>query len=141
MTRYAIDAPVALALARDGLAAPADDQLVGPSVLRSDALALLFGAYRAGEVDARAARATLDGLAAQRIRLLGDRVSRAEAWRIADRLGWDAIGPAEYLAVARLQADVLVSDDPVLARAAEGLVPVVGARELTRRAVRREAGE
>ena len=42
--------------------------------------------------------------------------------RIAARLDWDEIAPAEVLAVASLQADVLVTDDPVLAAAAEGVV-------------------
>lgn len=82
--------------------------------------------------DVRAARLTeadgrrqLEQLAALKIRLLGDRVSRATAWKLADRLGWDEIGPAEYLAVATLQADALVTDDPQLAAAADGIVEIV----------------
>jgi len=67
-----------------------------------------------------------------KIRLLGDRVSRATAWRIAERLGWDDIGPAEYLAVASLQADALVTEDDRLASAAHGIVEVVGYQALTR---------
>jgi len=61
-----------------------------------------------------------------KIRLLGDRVSRARAWELAERLGWPDTQPAEYLAVAALQADVLVTDDHTLATAALGLVTVVG---------------
>ena len=67
-----------------------------------------------------------------KIRLLGDRVSRATAWKLADRLGWDDIGPAEYLAVATLQADALVTDDEALASAAAGIVGVVSYDALTR---------
>jgi len=43
--------------------------------------------------------------------LLGDRVSRRTAWRIALEHGWDTIGDAEYLAVTQLQADVLITID------------------------------
>ena len=67
-----------------------------------------------------------------KIRLLGDRVSRATAWKIAAALGWDDIGDAEYLAVASLQADALVTDDESLAAAAEGIVPVAAYEDLTR---------
>lgn len=59
-----------------------------------------------------------------KIRLLGDRVSRRTAWRIARERGWDAIGDAEYVAVTRLQADALIAMDASLARRATGIVPV-----------------
>ena len=59
-----------------------------------------------------------------RIRLLGDRLSRGTAWRIAEQLGWDDIVNAEYSAVAKLQADALVTDDDALAGEAAGIVPV-----------------
>ncbi len=140
MTRYAIDAPSVLGLIRHGVRLPEADRLVGPTLLRSDALALLYRAVRAGELDERDGRETLAGLAALRIRLLGDRVSRATAWRIAADLGWDALGPAEYLAVATLQADLLVTDDPLLASAADGLVPVLPLAALLARAARPDPG-
>ncbi|MEV7972014.1 hypothetical protein [Cellulomonas sp. NPDC089187] len=110
MTRYAIDAPVALELIRhgSGRSLPAGDSLVGPAVLRSDVLVLLYA------LPDDTGRALLDELAALRLRLLGDRVSRAVAWRIARELGWSDPRPAEYLAVAQLQADVLVTADPQL---------------------------
>jgi predicted nucleic acid-binding protein len=59
-----------------------------------------------------------------KMRLLGDRVSRRTAWRIAREQGWDSMGDAEYLAVTRLQADALVTIDEALARRADGIVPV-----------------
>jgi predicted nucleic acid-binding protein len=64
----------------------------------------------------------LDGITTMRIRLLGDRVSRATAWSIAERLGWDDTRAAEYVAVAKLQADAFVTLDAELARAIEGVV-------------------
>ena len=132
MTRYAIDAEVAIRLIRDGSDADQRHQLVGPSVLRSQALSLLFRDVRAARLSEAEGRRQLERLAAMKIRLLGDRVSRATAWKLADRLGWDDIGPAEYLAVATLQADALVTDDEALASAAVGIVAVVSYDVMTR---------
>lgn len=124
MTRYAIDAPTALRLVEEGSPIAAAHSLVGPAVLRSHALQTLYTAVRAGELGEKEGRAALEGLAGLRIRLLGDRVSRATAWRLAADLDWDDTAPAEYLAVAILQADALVTDDPVLVAAADGRIPV-----------------
>lgn len=57
-----------------------------------------------------------------RIRLLADRVSRAKAWEIAEQLDWDDISMAEYVAVAKLQADAFVTLDADLARQVDGIV-------------------
>lgn len=126
MTRYAIDAAVAITVVRDALTVAPEHQLVGPNLLRSDALALLYDEVRRGVLTEPEGRRLLEGIASLRIRLLGDRVSRATAWQIAARLGWAQTYRAEYLAVARLQADALVTTDPELVRAAESVVPVVG---------------
>ena len=67
----------------------------------------------------------------ERLRLLGDRVSRAVAFKLARQLDLDAIGPAEYLAVASLQSDALVTDDPALRAAADGIVPLARFEDLT----------
>lgn len=74
----------------------------------------------------------LESVTAVKMRLLGDRVSRATAWRIARELGRDEIGDAEHLAVARLQADALVTDDPDLRAAAAGLVALAPFEDLLR---------
>ena len=50
---------------------------------------------------------------------------RRTAWRIAFEEGWPSTYDAEYLAVATLQADALVADNPALAAKAAGRVPVV----------------
>ena len=54
-----------------------------------------------------------------KMRLLGDRVSRRVAWKIAREQGWETIYDAEYLAITRLQADALVTVDPALAAKAK----------------------
>jgi predicted nucleic acid-binding protein len=70
------------------------------------------------------ARIMLDRLTTMRIRLLGDRVSRATAWKVAEQLGWDDTANAEYVAVAQLQADAFVTLDTDLARAVSGIVTI-----------------
>jgi hypothetical protein len=59
-----------------------------------------------------------------KVRLLGDRVSRAVAWRMAREHGMDSATAAEHLALTRLQADFFVSVDPAARARAEGIVPV-----------------
>jgi hypothetical protein len=58
-----------------------------------------------------------------KIRLLGDRVSRRTAWQLAMTHDWATIHAAEYLAVARLQADALVTEDPQFLAHVRDLVP------------------
>ena len=58
------------------------------------------------------------------MRLLGDRVSRRTAWKIAREQGWNTTYDAEYLAVTKLQADALVTVDPALAAKAKDIVPL-----------------
>jgi predicted nucleic acid-binding protein len=122
MTRIAIDARTAIRLVREQVVVPPEHQLVAPTLLRSQVLQLLYRDARSGALTEAEARTLLDGVTALRIRLLGDRVSRAVAWRVASRLGWDDTADAEYVAVAQLQADVLVTLDPELARQVEGVV-------------------
>jgi predicted nucleic acid-binding protein len=65
-----------------------------------------------------------------KVRLLGDRVSRRTAWKIAREHGWSTLRDAEYLAVTRLQADALVTVDADLAARAANIVPVVAVAAL-----------
>jgi predicted nucleic acid-binding protein len=131
MTRFAIDAPTAVRLLEDGVDLPAEHALVAPALLKSQVLERLFQDVRDGRRDERQAQELLRGLATMRIRLLSDRVSRGTAWRIATELRLPVTWPAEYLAVTRLQADVLVTEDEDLLRAAEaGGVPTTASATL-----------
>ena len=123
MTRFAIDAPTAIRLVREGVTVPTTHQLVAPNLLRSQALSSLYRDARAGRLSEDEAAALLHGITTMRIRLLGDRVSRAVAWRIAKQLDWDDTTNAEYVAVAKLQADVFVTLDAELARKVVSIVP------------------
>lgn len=122
MTRFGIDALTAIRIARESVAVPESHKLVAPNRLPSDAMSVLYRAAREGNESAAEARRILDGITTMGIRLLGDRVSRATAWRVAEKLGWDDTTRAEYVAVAQLQADAFVTLDPELAMAADGVV-------------------
>jgi predicted nucleic acid-binding protein len=131
MTRYAIDPSTTLRIIREGVVVSDAHQLVAPNALRSQVMSSLYALTRSGEINASEARALLDRLTELRIRLLGDRMSRGTAWRLATKLGWDDTAPAEYIAVAQLQADALVTLDDNLAQRADGLVPLAPFEALT----------
>ena len=130
MTRFVIGPDVALLLARDGAAVADEHQLVAPTLLRSQVLALLYQSVRRGDVTQADAGRQLDYVRGLRIRLLGDRVLQRHAWSLAEQLGWDDTFDAEYVALARLQADALVTLDAELARAVEGLVTLAAPQAL-----------
>jgi predicted nucleic acid-binding protein len=130
MARYVIDAPTLLHLVDNALAVDRSHQLVAPNIIRSEALQLLLRDVRRGERTDRAALEAHERITELKMRLLGDRVSRATAWRIARQEDWDTLRDAEYLAVTRLQADALVTVDPDLAAKAENVVPVASLQAL-----------
>ena len=120
--RYAIDALSAIRLVREGVVVSESHQLVAPKSLQTQAMSRLYRRVRAGLLDSDEARSILDGITTMRIRLLGDRVSRGRAWRIAEQLNWDEIGDAEFVAVATLQADAFVTLDEKLAAQVKDIV-------------------
>ena len=124
MARYVIDAPTLLHIVVNDLDVGSDHQLVAPNLIRSQALTLLLDDVRNGDITEDEALRRHDRLTELKMRLLGDRVSRRTAWRIAHSMGWDTTFDAEYLAVCQLQADALVTIDPTLAAKAEGIVPL-----------------
>jgi predicted nucleic acid-binding protein len=131
MTRYVIDAPTLLHLVANGVPVSPKHQLVAPSLIRSQALSLLLEAVRNGDLTEAVALQHHERLTELKIRLLGDRVSRRTAWKIALEQGWETTYDAEYLAVTRIQADALVTVDSALATKATGLVPLAQLRALT----------
>lgn len=130
MARYVVDPPTLLAIVRDEITLNDHHQLVAPNSLRSHALELLYRESAAGTLPSADARALHQRMTELKVRLLGDRVSRWTAWTIASEQGWPSLTDAEYLAVARLQADALATVDPAMAARAEGIVPVVPASAL-----------
>ena len=131
MGRYVIDAPTLLHLITEGVEVNPQHQLVAPTLIRSEALALLFAAVRRGDLTESEALQHHERITELKMRLLGDRVSRRTAWKIAREQGWETTLDAEYLAVTRLQADALVTIDPGLAAKARDVVPVAPLVALT----------
>jgi predicted nucleic acid-binding protein len=132
MTRYVIDAPTLLHIVSTGIEVNAAHQLVAPNAIRSQALSLLLTAVRDGDLTESAALQRHDRITEVKMRLLGDRMSRRTAWKIARTQGWDSLDEAEYIAVTRLQADALVTVDPALAAKAGNLVPLAAVEALGR---------
>ena len=130
MRRYVIDAPTLLHLVEHEVPVGADVQLVGPNSIRSEALELLLRDVAAGRRTDRDALALHELLTGVKMRLLGDRVTRGVAWRIARERGWTDLRVAEHLAMTRNAADALVTVDPALAAAAADVVPVASLTDL-----------
>lgn len=124
MSRYAIDALTLLHIVAANISLSQKHQLVAPNLIRSQALTLLLMAVRRGEMDEEVALHHQERISELKMRLLGDRVSRRTAWNIAREQGWDSTYDAEYIAVAKLQADALVTVDPKMAALAQGIVRV-----------------
>ena len=131
MTRYVIDAPTLLHLVAEGVEVSPEHQLVAPNIIRSQALSLLLAGVRQGDITEAVALQRHERFTELKMRLLGDRVSRRTAWRIAMENGWETTFDAEYLAVAKLQADALVTIDAELATKADGVVPLAPVEALS----------
>ena len=130
MGRYVIDAQTLLQLVDRHAAVDPSHQLVTPTRIRSEALELLLSDVNQGVRQERDALDAHTRMTELKLRLLGDRMSRGTAWKIAREHGWPTLRDAEYLAVTRLQADALVTVDPGLAAKAEGVVPVAPLQSL-----------
>jgi predicted nucleic acid-binding protein len=126
VTRFIVDCGVVLRIAEEGIEPAPGHQLLAPTLLRSQTLSALHEAVHRGELAPDVALARLEEITRLitklPIRLLGDAVLRRNAWRYADRLGWEDTYTAEYVALTHLQGDALVTLDAELARSLEGVV-------------------
>jgi predicted nucleic acid-binding protein len=131
MTRFVIDAPTLLHLVANNVHISPSHQIVAPNLIRSQALSLLLEAVRHGDLTEDLALQHHERLTELKMRLLGDRVSRRTAWRIARERDLETTFDAEYLAVTKLQADALVTVSPALAIKAKGVVRLAPVEALT----------
>lgn len=122
MARYVVDCEVLLRIAAGEVEVAAGHQLLAPTLVRSQALAAMYGAARRGEISAAEGRARVQRINSLKVRFLGDKVLQATAWEIAEQLGWETTSDAEYVALTRLQADAFVTADAKLAGAVSGVV-------------------
>lgn len=132
MPRYVIDAPTLLHVIDNDLSLDPEHQLVAPNSIRSEALQLLLRDVRRGHRLEMTALQIHERITELKMRLLGDRVSRGTAWKLAREHDWDSLREAEYLAITQLQADALVTIDPGLAARAENVVPLAPLQSLLR---------
>ena len=122
MTRFVIDCDTLLRIAAGEIEVAAGHQLVAPTLVRSQALSALYEAARRGDISADEGIERVTRINSLKVRFLGDKVLQRNAWKIADELGWETTYDAEFVALARLQADAFVTSDNDLARAVSGLV-------------------
>ena len=122
MTRFVVDCETLLRIAAGEIEVAAEHKLVAPTLVRSQALAALYQAARRGDISAAEGRERVRRINSMKVRFLGDKVLQAQAWKIADQLGWDTTYDAEYVALTQLQADAFVTSDRELARTVAALV-------------------
>jgi predicted nucleic acid-binding protein len=127
-----IDASIALsaALSRDGFARIAGLDLVAPPLLWSETLSTLREHAWRREISPDQADASRAALLAAPVRRRAPRRLYAEAWQVAEHLGWAKTYDAEYVALARLLGCRLLTRDARLRRGAARLVDAVGPTEL-----------
>lgn len=117
-----LDANVALAAAARGdFTRLGEEELVAPPLLWPEARSALHVALVRGIVSEELALRSLAALESGSVRERRHRRLGAEAWRIADELGWAKTYDAEYLALGLLLGAALVTFDRRMQRAAERL--------------------
>jgi len=127
-----VDASIAVpaCLSQAGFSVLPDDDLAAPALLWSETRSVLHELLLRREItadDGDAARRALDDAP---LRKVDDGRLGAEAWRIADALGWAKTYDAEYVALAHLLGCRLVTLDTRLRRGADRLGLVVTIDEL-----------
>jgi len=124
VTRFVVDAGVVIHVVSEGIEVAAGNELLAPTLIRSQVLSRLHEAVTTGELPADVALTRLRAAWRLPIRLLGDAVLRRRAWDLATSLGWEETYAAEYLALTQLQGDAFVTLDDSLASAAARVVRV-----------------
>jgi predicted nucleic acid-binding protein len=122
MTRFVVDCETLLRIAAREVEVATEHQLVAPTLVRSQALAALYGAARTGDISAAEGIDRVTRINSLKVRFLGDKVLQRQAWKVADQLGWETTYEAEYVALTMLQADAFVTSNRQLARAVSSLV-------------------
>lgn len=128
----AIDASTAIyaALSTDGFDRLNSYQLVAPPLLWSEAISVLREHAWRGEISQSQAEASRAALLDAPIRRRVPRRLYAEAWQVAEDLGWAKTYDAEYVALARLLGCRLLTRDARLRRGASHLAEVIGPMDL-----------
>jgi predicted nucleic acid-binding protein len=127
-----VDAAVVVTacLAETGFEPLAKEQLVAPYLMWSEASSVLHELKWRKEISTQLAEIALERLATAAVSGRRPKGLIAEAWRIADQLGWAKTYDAEYLALAQLLKCRFVTTDAKLKAAASRLLNVIGPADL-----------
>jgi predicted nucleic acid-binding protein len=127
-----VDASVVITacLAEAGLEPIARDDLVAPHLMWSEASSVLHELRWRREISGELARIAFDRLAGASVSPRRPKGLVAEAWRIADDLGWAKTYDAEYLALARMLKCSLLTTDSKLKSVGANIVRVIGPGDL-----------
>ena len=124
MSRYVIDLGAMLHILDSEEHLTTEHMLLAPTLIRSQVLDALYQHVQRDLLSKSEARRRLDRFAQMKLRYLGDKVLRNQAWKVAEQMGWESTHVAEYVALAQLQADALVTMNPDLASSLEGVIDV-----------------
>src|SRR4249919_3447004 len=105
MARFVVDCQTLLQIAAGEVEVGPEHQLVAPTLVRSQALAALYGAARRGEISKQDGLERVRRVNSLKVRFLGDKVLQATAWKVAETLGWETTETAEFVALTQLQGD------------------------------------
>jgi indolepyruvate ferredoxin oxidoreductase alpha subunit len=122
VTCFVVDCDTLAGIAAGEIEVHAEHRLLAPTLVRSQALAALYGAARRGEISAADGLERVTRINSLKVRFLGDKVLQRTAWKVAQQLGWETTSDAEFVALTQLQADAFVTSNADLARAVSGLV-------------------
>jgi predicted nucleic acid-binding protein len=127
-----VDAAVVITacLGEAGLQSLSAEKLVAPQLMWSEASSVLHELKWRGEISGELAGIAMRRLATAAVSARRPKGLTAEAWAIADRLGWAKTYDAEYLALARMLKCRLLTTDAKLRDAGSTLVEVIGPTDL-----------
>lgn len=127
-----VDAAVVITacLGEAGLQPLSAEKLVAPQLMWSEASSVLHELKWRGEISGELAGIAMRRLATAAVSARRPKGLTAEAWAIADRLGWAKTYDAEYLALARMLKCRLLTTDAKLRDAGSTLVEVIGPTDL-----------
>jgi predicted nucleic acid-binding protein len=101
-----------------------EEDLQAPILLRSEVLAAIHGLEWRGEISSELAEIAVSRLIGSPIRLVRRSEVLREARRLASSFGWAKTYDAEYVALAHLSKEPLLTIDARLARRIRDLVEV-----------------